>query len=310
VGDGTLLDPIWALGVRNPWRFSFDRGLGDLYMGDVGQGSWEEIDYQPASSGGKENYGWKSMEGFHCYNTTNCPVGTPPCNDPGLTLPILEYDHSGGKCSVTGGYVYRGCAIPDLQGTYFYADYCSAQIWSFRYDGIMITGFQERTAELDPGGSLSIDTITSFGEDGDGEIYIVDQGGEIFKIVPDAPAPFEDLGFAKAGTGGLEPKLEICGLTGTGDTAVLRLRNAKPGSACAIFVSLSSGALPLLGGTLVPGLPATLIQFANTGPQGFLAFPFAGGGGPFDAYIQFLIDDPGATQNVAFSNAVKAIFQP
>ena len=186
----------------------------------------------------------------------------------------------------------------------------AAARWSFRYDGIMMTDFQERTVELAPGGGLSIDTINSFGEDADGEIYIVDQGGEIFKIVADAPAPYADLGFGKAGTGGLVPELDICGLMGTGDTAMMRLRKAKPGEASAIFVSLTLSPIPLLGGMLAPGLPATLIQFVNTGPTGELSFPFAGGGGPFDAYIQFLINDPGATQGVSFSNAIKAVFQP
>ncbi len=174
---------IWALGVRNPWRFSFDRTTGDLYIADVGQNSWEEIDFQPSGSPGGENYGWRLMEGNHCYNPpTNC--------DPGNTLapPIYEYDHSSGRCSITGGYVYRGCAIPDLQGTYFFGDYCTGQIWSFRYSNGIMTEFTDRTAELAPGGGLTINFITSFGQDNAGEIYFVDQGGEIFKIVPDGVA--------------------------------------------------------------------------------------------------------------------------
>ncbi|SYZ72506.1 conserved exported hypothetical protein [Candidatus Zixiibacteriota bacterium] len=182
-GKNSPRPEIWAMGVRNPWRYSFDKSTADLYIADVGQNSWEEIDFQPANDTGGENYGWRLMEGNHCYNPpTNC--------DPGgnLVLPIYEYGHSSGKCSITGGYVYRGCAIPDLQGTYFFGDYCSGQIWSFRYSGGIMSEFMERTVELAPGGGQSINMITSFGQDNAGEIYIVDQGGEIFKIVPDGVA--------------------------------------------------------------------------------------------------------------------------
>jgi glucose/arabinose dehydrogenase len=182
-GGSSPRPEIWAMGVRNPWRYSFDKATGDLYIADVGQSAWEEIDFQPANDPGGENYGWRLMEGDHCYNPpTNCESGFD------LIHPIYEYDHSSGKCAITGGYVYRGCAIPDLQGTYFFGDYCTAQIWSFRYADGNLTEFLERTSELAPGGGLSINSITSFGQDNAGEIYIVDQGGEIFKIVPDGVA--------------------------------------------------------------------------------------------------------------------------
>ncbi len=173
-------DEIWAYGLRNPWRCAFDRLTGDLYIADVGQNAWEEIDFQLASSAGGENYGWRLMEGNHCYN--------PPsdCDPGGLTYPIYEYSRGGSpfRCSITGGYVYRGDDIPDLQGVYFFADYCSDQIWSFRYDDNNISEFTDRTDELDPGNGLSINDISSFGEDGSGELYIVDLGGEIYKILP------------------------------------------------------------------------------------------------------------------------------
>lgn len=179
VEPGLPLDEIWAKGLRNPWRYSFDRLTGDLYIGDVGQNLYEEIDFQPASSTGGENYGWRLMEGNHCYNPpSNCDPG-------GLIYPIYEYTHGGSpfRCSITGGYVYRGNAIPDLQGTYFFGDYCSGQIWSFRYDGSSVTEFTERTSQLAPGGGMSIDEISSFGEDAEGNIYIVDLGGEVFKVI-------------------------------------------------------------------------------------------------------------------------------
>ena len=175
-------DEIWSYGLRNPWRPSFDRESGDLYIADVGQQLWEEIDFQPASSPGGENYGWRCREGAHDFNFGAF------CGSLTFTEPIHEYAHGGSpfRCSITGGYVYRGCAIPSLQGTYFFADWCSRQIWSFRYDGVTLTELTDRTVELDPAGGASIIDIASFGEDAAGEIYIVEQNitGEIFKIVP------------------------------------------------------------------------------------------------------------------------------
>jgi glucose/arabinose dehydrogenase len=177
VDSVNIPDEIWAFGLRNPWRYSFDGETGDLYIGDVGQNQWEEVSYQSGASTGGENYGWRLMEGDHCFNpSSNCDPG-------GLTYPIHEYSHNNG-CSITGGYVYRGCAIPDLQGTYFFADYCDASIWTFKYDGTNLTDFMDRTTELDPVGSLDIGGISSFGEDARGELYICDlSDGEMFKIV-------------------------------------------------------------------------------------------------------------------------------
>jgi len=185
VGEGDPLDEIWAKGLRNPWRFSFDRGNGDLYIADVGQNTYEEIDFQLSTSNGGENYGWRLMEGMHCFN----PPGD--CDPGDMTYPIHEYTHVGNpfRCSVTGGYVYRGNAIPDLQGTYFFADFCSDQIWSFRYDGATLTELTDRTSELAPGNGLSLESISSFGEDDTGELYILDLNGEIFKICPEEGCP-------------------------------------------------------------------------------------------------------------------------
>ncbi|MDT5262048.1 MAG: hypothetical protein QOC61_1052, partial [Acidobacteriota bacterium] len=121
VGRAGFRPEIWALGLRNPWRFSFDRATSDLYIGDVGQGLFEEVDFQTAASTGGQNYGWRMMEGLHCFNNAQC-------DQTGLTLPVIEYDHSLG-CSVTGGYIYRGRTFPRMQGLYFYGDYCSGRIW-------------------------------------------------------------------------------------------------------------------------------------------------------------------------------------
>ena len=178
-GPGAPLDEIWAYGLRNPWRFSFDRDTGDMYIADVGQFSWEEVNIQPGTSSGGENYGWRCMEGNNCTGLSGCS-----CNASSLTDPVQVYSHGSG-CSITGGNVYRGCAMPDMHGIYFYADWCSNQIWSFVWNGSSVTQFTTRTSELNPPGSQSISGISGFGEDAYGEIYICDwNGGEIFKIVP------------------------------------------------------------------------------------------------------------------------------
>ena len=173
-------DEIWAYGLRNPWRASFDRLTGDLYIADVGQNQREEINFQPASSKGGENYGWRVMEGTRC-NIPNDPL---PCGDASFTPPIHEYSHtpgSDGGFSITGGYVYRG-PIPDLQGIYFFADYVSNQIWSFRFDGANKTDFANRTAQVSVDAG-SVQSISSFGEDASGNLYIVSLDGEVFTIV-------------------------------------------------------------------------------------------------------------------------------
>jgi glucose/arabinose dehydrogenase len=174
------LDEIWAFGLRNPWRFSFDRGTGDMYIGDVGQGAREEVSYEAAGSPGGLNYGWRCMEGYSCTGMTGCTCGT------GLTDPITDYPNPGSNCAVTGGYVYRGCRVPELVGAYIFADYCSTRFWSFRYDGVNKTDSTELTSLIDPG---TIGLVSSFGEDAAGEIYICDYAdGEIYRITSDSPS--------------------------------------------------------------------------------------------------------------------------
>ncbi len=152
-------DEAWAKGLRNPWRFSFDRLTGDLFIGDVGQGDREEIDYQPVNSRGGENYGWKVMEGtaVRKRRDSGCTSPVPPCGDPAYTLPVLEYDHSGGGCSVTGGYVYRGRAVPELYGSTSSATICSGEIWSAVPQP---SGPWSRTTL-----PVSAQNLTTFGED-------------------------------------------------------------------------------------------------------------------------------------------------
>lgn len=172
-GGGGLAQ-IWAYGLRNPWRFSFDRATGDLYIGDVGQNEWEEIDFQPASSAGGENYGWRAYEGTTVFNADNLDLV------PEHAEPVFEYAHDGGApiggCSVTGGYVYRGSAIPDLQGWYLYGDYCNNERAAFKVCDGEAVGAQLATGL---GGGLS--NITSFGEDANGELYML--GSSVVRIV-------------------------------------------------------------------------------------------------------------------------------
>jgi glucose/arabinose dehydrogenase len=153
---------IWALGLRNPWRFSFDRLTGDMYAGDVGQNAYEEIDFEPAGSPGGLNYGWAVMEGAHC-------LREQPCDQTGFIMPIAEYGRDGG-CSITGGYVYRGSRYPALGGSYFFADFCSGKIWVLRLG-------EPASVQLESGLNVS-----SFGEDEAGELYLADFQGAIYQI--------------------------------------------------------------------------------------------------------------------------------
>ncbi|MCZ7682590.1 MAG: PQQ-dependent sugar dehydrogenase [Sandaracinaceae bacterium] len=173
------LPQIWAYGLRNPWRFSFDRTTGDLWIGDVGQGDWEEIDFQPASSTGGENYGWAAYEGTSVFRSSllgNATNHTPP---------VLEYDHAGAEgvihgYAVTGGYVYRGSAVPALRGWYLFGDYIGlgggTPVAALRYcDGGVAS------AQQVPGLSGVLDELTSFGEDNAGELYML--GDRVVRIV-------------------------------------------------------------------------------------------------------------------------------
>ncbi|MFT5166269.1 MAG: glucose/arabinose dehydrogenase [Saprospiraceae bacterium] len=171
VNDVNTLDEIWAIGLRNPWRYSFDRETGDLWIGDVGQGQWEEIDFEPANSGGGFNYGWRCYEGNANYNTSGCGSASD------YMAPILDYNHSGfTHCSVTGGFVYRGCDNPDLKGHYIYADYCSGRFWSIVSDGA--GGWNDQQVGSFPGYDIS-----TFGEDVNGELYTARlTNGRIYKI--------------------------------------------------------------------------------------------------------------------------------
>jgi glucose/arabinose dehydrogenase len=169
-GPGQSCDEIWALGLRNPWRSSFDRLTGDFYLADVGQEKWEEIDLQPAGAPGGENYGWRCYEGTHEYNTAGCDSLEQD------TAPIFEYAHEGGHCSVIGGYVYRGVRFPILAGRYLFTDYCSGTFWDLVPNG---SGGWTAT----PHANLAAMGYTSFGEDSTGELYVVNrEKGTLYRV--------------------------------------------------------------------------------------------------------------------------------
>jgi len=157
---------IWAYGLRNPWRHSFDAATGDLWIADVGQDQWEEINWQAVDSKGGQNYGWRLMEGMHCYRPRK------NCSKDGLVIPVAEYSHSDG-CSVTGGYVYRGQSVAALKGRYIFGDYCTGTIWTLnKNDNFTVRKLMDTDLN-----------ISSFGEDQDGELYVVDYKGGIYKLV-------------------------------------------------------------------------------------------------------------------------------
>lgn len=166
VGINSAKPEIWAFGLRNVWRFSFDRDTGDFWLADVGQGEMEEVNFQPADSQGGENYGWSAFEGTLVYNDA--------INAPNAVLPVLEYRHGDDGCSITGGYVYRGTAIPDLVGQYLYGDFCSGKIWaaSPHEDGTWTTTVL-----------LNADfPVSSFGEDEAGELYVANHDGTVYQF--------------------------------------------------------------------------------------------------------------------------------
>jgi glucose/arabinose dehydrogenase len=167
---------IWAYGVRNPWRPSFDRQTGDFYIADVGEDSEEEVNVQPAASRGGENYGWAVMEGRRCFEP---PTG---CDQTGLVQPVYAYATRPTNCAVTGGYVYRGTQVPALAGRYVFADYCSAVVQSFRWTGGPVVDFRDHTDTLRPPSLIS-----SFGEDGRGELYLTSLDRGVWRFVGATP---------------------------------------------------------------------------------------------------------------------------
>jgi glucose/arabinose dehydrogenase len=168
VGRPDARPAIWAYGLRNPWRYSFDRLTGDLWIGDVGQSAWEEVDLQPSDSSGGENYGWNLREGDHPFG------GGDPSKR--TVRPVFEYSQADGGCTVTGGYVYRGEDIPDLFGAYVFADYCLGRLEAIRVEGGRVVDHRV----LGP----DVPDVSSFGEDARGELYVMSLGGDLYRLAP------------------------------------------------------------------------------------------------------------------------------
>lgn len=188
-----LSPEIWASGLRNPFRFSFDSETGDLYIGDVGQGELEEIDVEPFDSSGGRNYGWDVLEGTNCLGPS---AGEPECDDPSLVPPVFEYAHGSDPCSgsVTGGAVYRGSAMPSETGRYFFADFCKDRLFSLEWDGAdgVVGDVVELTEELAPENG-NYGGIVAMVPDADDELVIVDVSGRLYRVVPEPGAALQTL---------------------------------------------------------------------------------------------------------------------
>jgi glucose/arabinose dehydrogenase len=221
---------IWALGLRNPWRFSFDRETGDLYIADVGQNRWEEVHVQPASSGGAENYGWRILEGSHCFDPD-------PCDSTGLEQPAVEYGHSQG-CSITGGFVYRGTMWPRLVGIYLYGDFCSGRVWGLRRSG---GGWESR--ELADTGLA----ISAFGIDQGGSLYVLDHDTGRVYAINDSGEPSRSKLLVPAvahltGSGGTPWRADLAAVNRSGFELELELTYRGDGHEVHKTESLGSGA--------------------------------------------------------------------
>jgi len=313
IGNPSFNDNIWAYGLRNPWRFSFDRENGDLHIGDVGQNAREELNFVPASSTGGENYGWKVMEGNNCFSTSGCGAfGVPACNAGSLTDPVVDYGHGVG-CSVTGGYVYRGCEMPNLKGTYFYADYCSGRIWSYEISGGVAINQQERTAELNPSGG-TINNVMSFGEDACGEILICDQaGGEIWRIVPAAgpvnPFPYATGEIGSSGNEGVTgwtscPSQELGAFQITAS-------GFNPNSFAVMFTGTTNvGTVVPWGQVQVGGFVIRTIFATDGNGEASVSVPIMPSQIGFTRHFQCVVRDPGFGGNVQAGSAVTAKYCP
>lgn len=232
VGNTAYKPEIWALGLRNPWRYAFDPLTKDLYIADVGQNQYEEVDFQSGGSRGGENYGWRVMEGLHCY-------GASTCNQTGLVKPVAEYDHGQG-CSITGGFVYRGKRFSRLWGLYFYGDYCSGRIWALRKNGATW-----QTKEL----AKTSFAITTFGEDEAGELYLADATTGGVYAVSDA--------LGTTSTQIVPILLDVNGRNGARFTSELTLANRGTSPATATLTYTAASALGASGsGSVTETVPA------------------------------------------------------
>jgi len=290
VGQAGARPEIFHLGFRNPWRSSFDRLTGDLYVGDVGQVEREEISVAPAGSKGL-NFGWKLMEGTLCFSGAGCPSGTPACNDPGLLMPIVELSHATPARAVIGGIVYRGCACPGEYGRYFFGDNVDGHIRSLEYDATTgtVSNLADRTAELSP--TTTFFGLTSFGEDGFGELLFVRDGGGLYRMVPAAAPAATNV--VRNGSGANRACLEATSLPLLGNRWQARVdTSAHPG---ATFVFLVGYAAPSAGTFSGPN---EILVDASSAFRFLLMRPAGGGQTLFDAPLPCSTALAGATVSV------------
>ena len=259
VGPGDPRDEVYARGVRNPFRFSFDRLTGDMFIGDVGQDAREEVDFKAAGTGAAGNYGWKIMEGTLCTGDTgNCPPTVPPCNSPVFTLPILEYDHSLGDCAIIGGFRYRGTQVPGLPGIYLYSDNCSGRIRA---------GTEGPPGTWTP--SILLDeaapplNISSFGEDPAGELYVTALNtGTVYRIVSGGPTALsvDDVTVAEGDTGGVNAVFTVSLTAAVAQTVTVDYATADGTAVAGADYAAVSGTLTFPPGTVTRTITVPILS--------------------------------------------------
>ncbi|MGE3173405.1 MAG: sorbosone dehydrogenase family protein [Planctomycetota bacterium] len=292
---------IWHHGLRNPWRFCFEPRTGAMLIADVGSSTREELSIAAPRSSGL-NFGWGTMEGLVCMG----PCSGTTCNGPELQLPVHEYvTGSADGCAIVGGLVYRGCAMPQLRGRYFFGDLCSARVWSAWTDGYRILDLQSHSADLNPAGEVSMTSLSTFGEDGRGELYVANiTGGRIFRIEPEQPSGVTDLGGGTVGGDGTVPAWDLCGPLALGSENEAVLRRAPAGTLCALLISNASNPVTLPFGTILVD-PVLAVRYGLADAVGELRFDFVGLPGPWTIYSQWVLLDPGATGGLSISNALR-----
>jgi len=287
-------DLIWCSGLRNPWRFSFDPANGDLYIGDVGQAAREEVNWSSFARSKGANFGWRCQEGLVCLGLTGCICNLPAGTNPDVRNPVLDYPHANGRCAIVGGIVYRGDWMPELQGSYFYADNCTGRIWTTRVEGGIASPSVERTAELDPPGSQAISYASCFGTDGIGEPYTVDYlDGELYRIERVCPPR---TNFCLTSPNSVGPGARMLSLGSSSLSAAdltLQCRGLPPGAEGYFFQGREPLQLPSFGGFLCVGREVVRLGWVRADGQGFARRPL-----PFANLLD--MPQPGETRHYQF----------
>lgn len=276
VGDPGVLDPIFAFGLRMPFRIAFDPLAGDLLVFDVGESDTEELDLVPFSAAAGANFGWRVVEGTHCTGSPSCAAW--PCRDPSFVDPVVSFEHTHGRCCIIGGVLYRGREIPSLAGQAVYADWCTGTVFSALVGPSGLLNLWDRTQAISQPGVAEPGHPTSLGVDGVGELYLVDgQGGQpgqgvVYRFVGQ-PSPFLDLGHGLEGIFGT-PSLGATGSLDGGTPLSLRLSGADVSTTCALVIGFSILEAPFKGGVLVPA-PDLVLAGLPVDDQGKLTLGFS-----------------------------------